>query len=191
MSRFKIHLAITLACLAFTSCRNDQREQQLAERERAIVQKEKDFALKEADYYSLVKFRDSILVKKDTMIIKSWPAAIAGLWSAKSVCRESNCSDYVIGDQRANQWEFISDSTGLFTRVTDNNNKLVRVYSARFDSTNVKLQFSSDSAATKKMDIHVDLGQATTDLLKGVQTIGIDKSCTAKFVVELTRTTKR
>ncbi|GGB97235.1 hypothetical protein GCM10011325_25700 [Dyadobacter sediminis] len=173
------------------ACQNDQREQHLAQREQAIIKKENDFALKEADYKSLVKMRDSLRTKKDTVIIQSWPETIAGVWNSKAVCRESNCSEYVIGDQRANFWEFISDSTGLFTRVLDADKKLVRVYNARLDSSGIQLQFLSDSSAAKRLDIHFDLSQVNPELLKGTQAITINQACNATFTVELTRTTPR
>ncbi|MCF0059121.1 hypothetical protein [Dyadobacter sp. CY356] len=187
-------ILIIVLCFVFAfGCQSNQqeREQLLVQRELAISKREKDFALKQADYNALIRLRDSLLVKKDTVMIKSWPESLHGLWSSRSVCRESNCSEYVIGDQRANQWEFVSDSSGLFTRVSDKDGTLVRIYSASYDSTGIKLHFSSDSSAAKNLAIHVDLGQANADLLKGMQTIQVNKACTAKFSVELTRATKR
>jgi septal ring factor EnvC (AmiA/AmiB activator) len=184
-------LCSLLCCILLAACHNDQRERQLAQREQAIIKKESDFALKEADYKSLLKMRDSLRTKKDTVVIQSWPETIAGVWNSKAVCRESNCSEYVIGDQRANFWEFISDSTGLFTRVLDANNKLVRVYTAQLDSSGIKLHFLSDSSAARKLDIHFDLSQINQELLKGTQAINIDQACNAKFSVELTRATAR
>lgn len=192
-----MHLkSISLIILFFVfalGCQSSQkeREQQLAARELAVLQKEKELALKQADYNSLLRMRDSLLVKKDTVMVQSWPESLAGLWSGSSVCRESNCTEYVIGDQRANQWEFVSDSTGLFTRVSDKRGNLVRVYSARLDSTGISLHFSSDSSAAKNMEIAVSLGQASADLLKGMQTIQVNQACNAKFSIELTRTIKR
>ena len=183
---------IVFCCTMLLCCRNDEKEQQLARREKAVVQKEKEFAMKEADYASLVRMRDSLLShQKDTIIIQRWPETIAGLWNAKSVCRESNCSDYVIGDQRANLWEFLSDSTGLLTRVTDKNNNLVRVYNARLDSAGINLRFMSDSSASKHITLNIDLSAVSAELMKGTQTTNVDQSCTAKFAVELTRSTNR
>lgn len=188
----KKYLLTSLAgCLLLWSCDDKRRQQELDLREQRILQKEKDFELKEADYQSLLKMRDSLLSRKDTAIVQSWPADIAGLWSGKSLCRESNCPEYVIGDQRSNNWEFISDSTGLYTRVTNNNNQVLRVYAASFDSTRILLHFVSDSSAAKKMEFSIELGRSGQNLIKGMQTIGIDKSCMAKFAVELTRTLNR
>ena len=192
MLTYKATLITLFFCTMLLCCRNDQREQQLVQREKAVAEKEKEFAIREADYFSLVKLRDSLLTqKKDTVNIQRWPDTIAGLWNAKSVCRESNCSSYVIGDQRANVWEFISDSTGLLTRVMDKNNNLVRLYNARLDSTGINLQFKSDSAASKTLFLNVDLSIVSADLIKGTQTTSVDQACTAKFVVELTRSTNR
>ena len=160
-------------------------------REQRILAREKEFATKEADYQSLLRMRDSLLTRTDTaVIIQHWPDDIAGLWNSKSVCRESNCSDYVIGDQRSNTWEFISDSTGLYTRVI-NNNKVVRVFSAKFDSTSIQLHYASDTSASKNLELTVELTRDNKNLIKGMQTAGIDKSCTAKFSIELNRLTNR
>lgn len=178
-------------CVFLTSCGSDKKEEQLARREQVVAEREKEFAIKEADYNSLLRMRDSLLTKKDTVIIQQWPEAVAGLWNARSVCRESNCGDYVIGDQRTNVWEFISDSTGLLTRVTDKNNNLLRMYNARYDSTGINLQFVSDSSAGKKISLNIDLSTVSPELLKGIQTIRADQSCTAKFSVELTRSINR
>ena len=188
----KIHFILLFICL-LAGCHNDQREQQLVHREQALIDKEKKFAMKEADYYALLKMRDSLLTKKDkdSVVIQQWPEKVAGLWNARSVCRESNCSEYIIGDQRANVWEFISDSTGLHTRVFDKDNKLVRVYNARFDSTSINLQFLSDSLASKNINLAIDLSAVSPELIKGTQTIKADQSCTAKFSIELTRSTNR
>ncbi|WP_426295060.1 hypothetical protein ACN9ML_10035 [Dyadobacter endophyticus] len=186
------YLLVTLVILSlFWGCRDKEKERELDLREQQILAREKEFAIKEADYQSLLHMRDSLLTRRDTaIIIQRWPEDIAGLWNSKSVCRESNCSDYVIGDQRSNTWEFISDSTGLYTRVI-NNNKVVRVFSAKFDSTSIRLHYASDTSASKNLELTVELTRDNKNLIKGMQTAGIDKSCTAKFSIELNRLTNR
>ncbi|OJV14903.1 MAG: hypothetical protein BGO21_19705 [Dyadobacter sp. 50-39] len=172
-------------------CQDSQKERELESREQRILTREKEFALKEADYQSLLRMRDSLFTKRDTaVVIQRWPDDIAGLWSCKSVCRESNCSDYVIGDLRSNTWEFVSDSTGLYTRVI-NNNKVVCVFAAKYDSTSIQLRYASDSSASKNQELTVELGRDSKNLIKGMQTAVIDKACTAKFSIELNRLTNR
>ncbi|SDG18251.1 hypothetical protein SAMN04487996_11611 [Dyadobacter soli] len=192
MALHKYLLVILVFLSVFWGCQDKEKARALDLREQQILAREKGFAVKEADYQSLLRMRDSLLTTPDTtVIIQRWPDDIAGLWSSKSVCRESNCSEYVIGDQRSNTWEFVSDSTGLYTRVI-NNNQVVRVFAARYDSTRIQLHYMSDSSASKNIELTVELGRDNNkNLIKGMQTTGIDKSCTAKFSIELTRLTNR
>lgn len=187
MIRYGYYLLVALFCLVCWGCKDNERQRELDTREKNLIRREKEFALKEADYQSLLQMRDSLLARKDTAIVQHWPEDIAGIWNAKSVCRESSCPDYVIGDQRYNTWEFVSDSTGLYTRVLSNDNQIVRVYSARFDSTGIALHFASDTSAAKDMSLSVALSRASPALMKGQQTIRINEACTSKFTLELTR----
>lgn len=188
---FPKYLLVTLILCLFWGCQDKEKEHELALREQKILDREQKFATKEADYQSLLVMRDSLFSKRDTsVILQRWPDDIAGLWSSKSICRESNCSEYVIGDQRSNTWEFVSDSTGLYTRV-NNNNQTIRVFSAKLDSTRIQLRFSSDSSASKNLELTVELNRENPNLIKGMQTASIDKSCNAKFSIELTRLSTR
>lgn len=169
------------------SCNNNRREQQLAQRENALAEKERQFALKEADYQLLLRMRDSLQAAAvDTGTQKAWPATIQGKWNSKTVCKESSCTEYVVGDQRSTAWEFTSDSTGLFTKVYDRN-MVTRVLSGDFDSSSVHLLFESDTAASKKMQISIELSRVSPDLMKGSQLLRIDNNCAARFSVELVR----
>lgn len=191
MAHPKYFLLAASLCLSFWGCRDSRKQHELDLREQNITRREKEFALKEADYKSLLIMRDSLLARKDTAFVLHWPDDIAGLWNAKSVCRESNCPEYVIGDQRFNTWEFVSDSTGLYTRVMNTNNQLVRVYAARLDSTGIALNFASDTSASKNMALSVSLSRTNPALMKGQQTMSIDQACSAKFSIELTRSTNQ
>jgi len=185
-----------LACLCFAAiffaagCRDNVREQELNKREQILLEKENQFALKEADYQSLLKMRDSLLAKKGTIMLPGWPNQIEGLWNSKVVCTESNCSDYIVGDQRSDLWEFGSDSSQLVTKVISNN-KLVRIYLAEYSNNQIHLNFSTDSTAPKKVTMHVLLNESTPNKLKGTRTIAIDSACTAKFSVELNRVSNK
>ena len=111
MTNRKYLFTIGFAFFALLGCQDNQKQRELDEREQKIRQKEIEFALKEADYQLLIKMRDSLMTEKDTSVIQQWPDDIAGVWTGRSLCKESNCPEYVIGDQRSNIWEFISDST--------------------------------------------------------------------------------
>lgn len=171
------------------SCDNRKKENDLTAREQQLLKKEKAFAQKESEYQSLLKMRDSIFAKKDSVTINVWPAQIAGSWTGKVICTESNCSDYVVGDQRTDTWEFDSDSIQLVTKIINNNN-LVRLYSGKFENNEVKLQFKTDSTSKKKVEMNVLLNDFSANKMRGTRTITADNNCMAKFSVELVRSTK-
>ncbi|CEJ71511.1 hypothetical protein BN1195_03860 [Chryseobacterium oranimense G311] len=171
------------------SCDYKEKEKNLTEREKQLLEKEKLFAKKESEYQSLLKMRDSIFSKKDSVKIALWPEEISGPWTGKVICTESNCSDYAVGDQRTDIWEFDSDSIHLSTKIINNNN-LVRVYSGKFENNEIKLNFKTDSTSQKKVEMNVLLNDISDTKLKGTRTITTDNGCTAKFSVELVRSTK-
>ncbi len=173
----------------FIGC-NKNREHELEMREKQLLDKEKLFAQKEAEYNSLLKMRDSIFSKQhsDSIKIIKWSDGIAGSWTGKVICTESNCNDYVVGDQRTDTWEFASDSIQLFTKIINNNN-LVRLYSGKFENNEIKLNFKTDSTAKKQVDMNVLLNDISPNKIRGIRTIAVD-NCMAKFSVELVRSTK-
>lgn len=179
-----------IICISFffIACDDNKKEKDLLVRERQLLEKEKLFAQKESEYQALLKMRDSIFSKKDSVKIVTWPADIAGSWTGKVICTESNCNDYVVGDQRIDTWEFDSDSTQLSTKIINNNN-LVRVYSGKFENSEVKLNYKTDSAAKKQVEMNVLLNEFSPNKIRGTRTIAVDK-CLAKFSVELVRSTK-
>lgn len=182
-------LLIPLLFLLF-SCDNKDKANDLALREKELLNKEKSFAQKEAEYQSLLKMRDSIFnhQNSDSIRIIKWSDEISGAWTGKVICTESNCSDYVVGDQRTDTWEFDSDSIQLFTKIINNNN-LVRLYSGKFENNEIKLNFKTDSTAKKQVDMNVLLNEISPNKIRGIRTVAVD-NCVAKFSVELIRSTK-
>ena len=158
--------------------------------------REQEFETKEADYNQLLKMRDSLFALKDkkvlndTLVAKTWPDSLGVQWSSKMVCRESNCSNYVIGDQRSEVWQFSSDSLGIFANVL-NNDKLVRVYRADYTDNKIVMHFATDSTAKSKVKMNVVLDDVKKKVIKGTQTITGKDNCNAKFSVELTPSPKK
>ncbi|KDN55625.1 hypothetical protein [Flavobacterium seoulense] len=176
--------------ILFISCEN-KKELELQQRENALKAKEEQFAEKEADYKSLLLLRDSITATKDTIeVVKEWPKNLRGIWNSKMVCRESNCSNYVIGDQRNQVWQFVSDSTGIYTNVL-NNKKLVQTFKAKYIEDKVILEFNGDTISKNPIKINVILDDIKENIVKGTQTITGHDNCNAKFSVELTLPQKK
>lgn len=182
-------LLVLIIASLFLSCHN-KKENELEEREKALDLREKQLKENEADYKSLLLLRDSILAVSADSISKDeeqkeWPAGIKGLWNSKMLCKESNCSNYVIGDQRNEVWEFISDSTGMYTNVL-NNKKLVRVFNANYEKDKIVLEFKGDSISKNRIKIDVVLDDIKQNIIRGTQTITGQNNCSARFSVELT-----
>ena len=190
MSRsMKILLFCCLSLFLF-SCKENEREKQLDTREKILSEKENVFAQKEAEFDALLKMRDSLYAKKtDSVIIPTWPEEILGKWNGKVMCTASNCSDYVVGDQRTDVWEFVNDSLQTVVNVYNKNN-LVRTYAGKLENNEIKLHFKTDSTATKIVDMNILLNDISDTKIRGKRTISINNNCTSEFSVELLRASK-
>ena len=187
---FRILFTLFSVFLLSAACTDNKEEQRLRNWERSLQNREREWSLKEADYQSLLRWRDSLLAHKDSAVVaQEWPASVSGEWKSNMRCRESNCSNYVIGDKRSEIWEFGADSVGLFVKVF-NDMKLVRIFSGRFDRQAIYLHFKTDSTSRNQADIQVVLDKIDQNTMNGNQTINGDNNCAALFSVDLTRTSK-
>lgn len=185
---------ILLLLLVITASCKDTNKPELEKRENDLLLREQEFADKEKEYEQLLKMRDSLLSNAkadDTVAVATtWPDSLKINWNSKMVCKESNCSNYVIGDQRNETWQFVSDSTGACANVI-NNNKLIRVFKANYKKDAITLTFIADSTVKSKAKIYVVLDDIKKDIIKGTQVITGQNNCEAKFSVELTPATKK
>lgn len=173
--------------IAFVACNDCTKEEDLVQRENALQLREIQIAEKESEYLSLVSFRDSVRLSMDTLAYQTWPDSIAGIWNGKTICTESKCSDYAVGDQRVNIWVFEQDSTGLHASILDNRNEIIRTYNAKFTPRGIQLSFRTDSTSTRNVVMNVNFDQITADKMSGKRTISLDNKCSALFNVELNR----
>lgn len=182
-----------IQCILFLSfviaaC-NGNSEANLKERERKLVLREQEFANKEAEYKSLLAMRDSLMAHKasptDSVLrTQVWPDSIAGKWNSRLVCRSSTCSNYVIGDQRNEQWQFVADSTGLYVK-TMTKNKTMQLFRGTLQGNQVTLVEQRDSIADNRLRIQINLDLTDAKLIRGMQTIHTKGDCQANFSVEL------
>lgn len=179
---------LLIILILFSACQNNRQEVAMQQRENALLEKEKQIALRENEYKALARFRDSVLQVRgnDTAVTSAWPPAIAGQWSSKVICVESGCQDYVVGDQRTDTWEFSTDSIQLLTKVISNN-RLVRVYTAAYDGSQIRMHFQTDSSAGRLVKMEVVLTDIGEKKIRGNRIISIDDKCSARFTVELDR----
>jgi hypothetical protein len=186
-------LFLILFILVLYSCSN-KKEQELILRENSLLEREKQFDLKQDEFDKLLKMRDSLLAVskvKDTLPkLQEWPENLKITWNSKMICKESNCSNYVIGDQRSEIWEFASDSTGMYTNVFSNN-EIKRVFTGQYLENKIVLDSAKEASVKNKIKVSVVLDDIKKNIIKGTQTITGQDNCTAKFSVELTPSTKK
>lgn len=189
----KVQILILFSFILF-SCKNERKEL-LEAREKEIIIREEQLAKKESEYRLLLQMRDSLVSLKDSLpesdIVKmTWPDSLQSNWNSKMICRESDCNNYVVGDQRNETWQFFSDSTGMYAKVL-NNNKVVRIFKAQYEGANIIMHYGADSTAAKKAQMNVVLDDVRKKVIKGTQTITGNNNCAAKFSVELTPSTHK
>jgi len=190
MSGNTLFLLLSMPIL-LVSCNSSEREKKLDEREKTLTEKENIFALKEADYESLLKLRDSLYAasKDSVAAVQKWPSEIAGKWNSKIICTESSCSDYVIGDQRTDIWDFVSDSIQTSVLISNSGNK-VRNYSGKYENKEIRMSYKTDSTSKKIVETQILLDNITPEKIRGTRTVTVNNSCMAKFSVELVRPSK-
>ncbi len=158
-----------------------EREEQLKEREAALLERENDFALKEADYASLIALRDSIS-STNTVQIDSLPGFdLAGRWNNHSVCIASTCNDIVIGDQKSEIVEIVSDSNGLIAKVFDKGTVL-RVYRGSVYNNEIHLNYR-----TGTVNMKITLNNFSRNRIKGIRELERTAGCRAVHSVNLER----
>lgn len=188
MRRLQHYLWVLMALALWGACTDQQdgKEAELRKRDSILTEKEKLFAGKELEYQQLLLLKDSLLAIPDSVQVAVLPFDISGKWNGKIVCTESNCTDYVVGDTRVDEWEFTAEGNDIVVR---NINKvgIIRMYSGTYDGTSVKLSSQSDPGADKLREFTVDLSSMRPNRMSGSREVRVDQSCSSKFTIELTR----
>ncbi len=178
-------MLIPLLCFSCTD-KNLEKEKQLAEREKLLTEKELAFSEKEQELQSLIKMRDSLTIKKDSLYQRLWPETVAGVWTGKTICTESTCPEYAIGDVRFETWDFTTENNLLQTKVS-NKGSLVRTYTGEINSNKLFLDFKTDSTSTKNVEMSIIFDEISSGKIKGSRIVNVDNKCSAKFNIELSR----
>ncbi len=188
MWKFIKYFTAVLYLFVFISCGEGlkKKQQEVHEREIALLEKEKNFALKEAEYHKLLQMKDSLISQKDSIAVKRLPVDITGKWNGKMICTDSNCTDYVVGDVRVDEWEITQDK-GVLIAKNVNKTGVVRVYNGSYDGTRIHFTSQSEPEAPNLRIFKIELGTITANRLAGSREIQVDNTCSSIFSVELLR----
>ncbi len=173
-----------LSFFLFQSCDDKEKIAALQLREQTLIEKEREFALKEAEYQNLLKMRDSLKTDKDSVNRTTIPEHILGKWTGKMICTESNCPEYMIGDQRSDIWEFSENEQSVSAKITSKSGG-TRIYSGIYTGSELKLKFKSDSSAVRRIEINMVLKEIQKNRMKGTREIIGENNCISRFVIDM------
>ncbi len=178
-----------VSLLVLNSCDFNKKNAELMLREEKLLEKEKAFSLKESEYQNLIKMRDSLLARKDSLQTFAIPEHILGRWSGKMICTESNCPENVIGDTRTDTWEFSENGSVISAKVTNKTGN-ARIYTGKYNGSEIHFKFISDSTATNKTEINIVLNDLQENKIKGFRDVIGQNSCVSRFSVDLDKSKK-
>lgn len=181
-------LLISLFIIMLVGCKeeSDLKQLELQKRDSLLTVKEKEFALKAADYKSLLELRDSLTAIKDSVAVNPLPVDITGNWTGKIVCTYSNCTDYVVGDVRTDEWNLSVDD-GKIAAKNINKTGVIRMYTGEYDGTRILLASQNTPDAPVNRSFKIEFGTVSAERLAGTREIQVDQSCTSQFSIELVR----
>lgn len=185
-----MRLLILLFCListSFSAC--DNREQKLRKKEQELVQKEQELLLKEHQLevreQELLKIKESKIDSNKTGQANS-KAAIAGSWTVKMVCIETDCEGSAIGDVKNEHWQISSENQTVLARATVNQ-KLVRVYTGEQRKNIIELSAEQTASETSnEAKIFVKLKQLSPEKIEGKREI-FREGCRIVYSLELNK----
>lgn len=184
-----------ILALVFFGCKDKEFEQRLLKKEKELNLRETAILESENELATLRQFKDSLEQLNqpvDSLVTYTeWPDSLQGIWSSKVICAKSDCTDYLVGDQRSDQWKFTQDSTRIMVEVFNQKNEMVRVYNAEFDEKEIKLNFQTDPTSTKHVEMEILLNSFKKNRMSGTRTIKVNQNCLASFSVELTKMTPK
>lgn len=184
-----------ILAIVFFGCKDKEFEQRLLKKEKELNLRETAILESENELATLRQFKDSLEQLNqpvDSLVTYTeWPDSLQGIWSSKVICEKSDCADYLVGDQRSDQWKFTQDSTRIMVEVFNQKNEMVRVYNAEFDEKEIKLNFQTDPTSTKHVEMEILLNSFKKNRMSGTRTLKVNQNCLASFSVELTKMTPK
>ena len=186
-----IILCFTLVLLC-SGCESKAREEalqkketELAQKEQQLTLKEKSLQIREEELMQLKQQLDSVKTKKDTTLV--YNQQLIGQWNVKMTCSETTCPGSAVGDTKTETWN-ISYENNLIVARAMVNDKLVRVYTGSYDSTNLILSEEVTNAPTEpatRLTIRLSLTGENT--MEGQREIVRENDCRIIYSLQLSK----
>ena len=162
-----------------------KKETELAQKEKQLTLKEKSLQIREEELMQLKQQLDSVKTKKDTTLV--YNQQLIGQWNVKMTCTETTCPGSAVGDTKTETWN-ISYENNLIVARAMVNDKLVRVYTGSYDSTNLILSEDVMNAPTEpatRLTIRLSLTGENT--MEGQREIVRENDCRIIYSLQLSK----
>jgi hypothetical protein len=162
-----------------------KKEAELAQKEQELTVKEKSLQVREEELMQMKQQLDSVKTKKDTEVV--YNQQLVGQWNVKMTCTETTCPGSAVGDTKTETWD-INYENNLIVAKAMANNKLVRVYTGSYDSTNLMLSEdvgNTPSEPSAKLTIRLNLTDANT--MEGQREIVRENDCRIVYGLQLSK----
>ena len=162
-----------------------KKETELAEKEQQLTLKEKSLQIREEELMQLKQQLDSVKTKKDTALV--YNQQLIGEWNVKMTCTETTCPGSAVGDTKSETWNINYENNLIVARAMVND-KLVRVYTGSYDSTNLILSEEVTNAPTEPATrLTIRLALTGENTMEGQREIVRENDCRIIYSLQLSK----
>ncbi|WP_256014020.1 hypothetical protein [Desertivirga xinjiangensis] len=178
-----------LSLLGFSACNDREqklrkRELELVEKEQKLLLKEKELALKEQNILTRERLLDTS--KINLVDSAAYSPLIIGSWTVTMRCTETDCAGSAIGDVKNETWN-ITYQNGSFLSKVIVNDKLVRIYSGKYNGKTLDLTAQQDETGMPpQAKMAVQLKLISKNRMEG-QRIIQRQNCRILYELEMTK----
>ncbi|MCL7987132.1 hypothetical protein M8998_04155 [Sphingobacterium sp. lm-10] len=187
--------ALLILVSSTTACGDNSRSEELDKREAAIAERERQVSAISEHYEQLLAMQDSLTKNKLAEVKHNsddmrWTDSLLGEWESRLVCISTSCRGYVIGDQRTEQWTFLSDTTGLQLQVAGKASDTKSYWAASSGNRNELILKDEQFSQSSKTATVLSFSEIATRQIRGQKRNTGPDNCKLVFSVLLTPRSK-
>lgn len=159
-----------------------KKEASLNEREQELLLKEKTLEAKEKELSKREHHLDSTEVSVTTQLVNP---VLAGTWSVKMTCIQTDCTGSAVGDTKTEQWNFSFQNQAIVVKAFAGE-KLVRVYTGSYTGNAVELveeRLNDNKAPSSKIVVRLRIIDDTH--LEGQREILRENDCRVVYALQV------
>jgi hypothetical protein len=162
-----------------------KKEAELAQKEQQLTLKEKSLQIREEELLQLKQKLDSVKTNTDTALV--YNQQLIGQWNVKMTCTATTCPGSAVGDTKTETWNINYENNLIIARAMVND-KLVRVYTGSYDSTNLMLSEDVTNAPAEPVTrLTIRLALTGENTMEGQREIVRENDCRIIYSLQLSK----